>query len=95
MRPHRDDSRTVSDLGVISRDLRVLLADTVRWLADQGQLRVARAAGGSSGGRPGPGPPRRALIGRFSCHVRAHIAATTGGGSLIRCLCWTTRSLRF
>jgi hypothetical protein len=47
-----DDSRTVSELGVTPRDLRVTLADTVQWLADQGHLPMARAASGSSGDRP-------------------------------------------
>ena len=56
MRPHRDDSRAVSDLGVISRDLRVLLADTVRWLADQGELRVARAGAAVQVTDQGPDP---------------------------------------
>lgn len=39
---HYDDSRTVQELGVTPRDLRVTLADTVRWLADQGHISVAR-----------------------------------------------------
>lgn len=47
LRPHCDDSRTVSELGVAARDLRVTLADTVRWLADQGHLPKARADEGS------------------------------------------------
>lgn len=37
---HGDDSKTVSELGVVPRDLRVTLQDTVRWLADQGHLSV-------------------------------------------------------
>jgi hypothetical protein len=49
LQPHCDDSRTASELGITSRDLRVTLADTVQWLADQGHLPLARAAGGSSG----------------------------------------------
>ncbi len=52
LQPHCDDSRTASELGITSRDLGVTLADTVQWLADQGHLPVARAAGGSSGDRP-------------------------------------------
>jgi dihydroflavonol-4-reductase len=46
LQPHGDDSRTARELGITSRDLRVTLADTVQWLADQGHLSVARAAGG-------------------------------------------------
>lgn len=38
LRAHCDDSKTVSELGVTPRDLRVTLADTVQWLADQGHL---------------------------------------------------------
>ena len=49
LQPHCDDSRTASELGITSRDLRVTLADTVQWLAEQGHLPVAWAAGGSSG----------------------------------------------
>jgi dihydroflavonol-4-reductase len=45
LQPHCDDSRTASELGIVPRDLRVTLADTVQWLADQGHLSVA-----------GPGP---------------------------------------
>jgi dihydroflavonol-4-reductase len=56
LQPHCDDSRTVSELGVISRGLRVTLSDTVRWLADQGYLSAARAAGGSPDDKPGSEP---------------------------------------
>ena len=45
LQPHCDDSRTASELGITSRDLRETLTDTVQWLADQGHLPVARAAG--------------------------------------------------
>ena len=51
LQPHCDDSRTASELGITARDLRVTLADTVQWLADQGYLPAARAAEGSSGDR--------------------------------------------
>jgi hypothetical protein len=54
LQPHCDDSRTVSERGVISRDLRVTLSATVQWLADQGYLPAIRAAGGGSpDGKPG------------------------------------------
>ncbi len=49
LQPHCDDSRTASELGITPRDLRVTLADTVQWLAEQGHLPAPRAAGGSSG----------------------------------------------
>lgn len=39
---HCDDSRTASELGITPRDLRVTLADTVQWLADQGHISLAR-----------------------------------------------------
>jgi len=48
LRPHCDDSRTISELGVTPRDLKVTLTDTVQWLADQGHLPAAWAADGSS-----------------------------------------------
>jgi dihydroflavonol-4-reductase len=38
LQPRCDDSRTASELGITPRDLRVTLADTLRWLADQGHL---------------------------------------------------------
>ena len=38
-----DDSRTVTELGITPRDLRVTLTDTVRWLADQGHITVTWA----------------------------------------------------
>jgi dihydroflavonol-4-reductase len=47
LQPHCDDSRTAGELGITARDLRVTLADTVQWLADQGHLPVAQAAGGT------------------------------------------------
>jgi dihydroflavonol-4-reductase len=57
LQAHCDGSRTVSELGVTSRDLRVTLSDTVQWLADQGYLPAARAAGsGSPDDKPGPEP---------------------------------------
>jgi nucleoside-diphosphate-sugar epimerase len=43
LQPHCDDSRTVQELGITPRELRVTLADTVRWLADQGHLSLTRA----------------------------------------------------
>lgn len=47
LQPHCDDSRTAEELGITARDLRVTVADTVQWLADQGHLTVAgRAAAG-------------------------------------------------
>ena len=58
LQPHCDDSRTASELGITSRDLRVTLADTVQWLADQGHLPVG-AADGSSADRPRPEPGAR------------------------------------
>ena len=39
LQPHCDDSRTGSELGVVPRDLRVTLSDTVRWLADRATCR--------------------------------------------------------
>jgi len=33
----------VQELGIAPRELRVTLADTVRWLADQGHLSLTRA----------------------------------------------------
>jgi dihydroflavonol-4-reductase len=56
LQPHCDDSRTASELGITARDLRVTLADTVHWLADQGHLRVAQAAAGSPGDKARPEP---------------------------------------
>ena len=38
LQAHCDDSKTVSELGVIPRDLRATLTDTVRWLSDHGHL---------------------------------------------------------
>jgi hypothetical protein len=49
LQAHCDDSRTASELGINTRDLRVTLEDTVQWLTDQGHLQVARATGGSAG----------------------------------------------
>jgi nucleoside-diphosphate-sugar epimerase len=43
LQPHCDDSRTISELGVTPRDLKVTLTDTVRWLEEQGHLPAARA----------------------------------------------------
>ncbi len=43
LQPHCDDSRTVSELGITPRDLRVTLADTVEWLADQGHISLTGA----------------------------------------------------
>ena len=43
LQPHCDDSRTISELGVTPRDLRVTLADTVRWLADHGHIAATPA----------------------------------------------------
>ena len=43
LQAHCDDSRTVKDLGITPRDLRETLADTVRWLADQGHISLTRA----------------------------------------------------
>jgi dihydroflavonol-4-reductase len=43
LQPHCDDSRTVKELGITPRDLRETLADTVRWLADQGHISITRA----------------------------------------------------
>lgn len=43
LQPHCDDSRTVKELGITPRDLRETLADTVRWLADQGHISLSRA----------------------------------------------------
>jgi dihydroflavonol-4-reductase len=56
LQSHCDDSRTASELGITARDLQVTLADTVHWLADQGHLPAARAAGGSPGDRATPEP---------------------------------------
>ncbi len=54
LEPHCDDSRTASELGITARDLKVTLTDTVQWLADQGHLPAAGAAGGNSSDRPAP-----------------------------------------
>lgn len=54
LQPHCDDSRTVSELGVIPRDLRVTLSDTVQWLADQGYLAAAPAAASRPDDTRGP-----------------------------------------
>jgi dihydroflavonol-4-reductase len=43
LQAHCDDSRTVKELVVTPRDLRETLADTVRWLADQGHISITRA----------------------------------------------------
>lgn len=43
LQPHCDDSRTISELGITPRDLRVTLADTVRWLADHGHIAATPA----------------------------------------------------
>ena len=43
LQPHCDDSRTVSELGITPRDLRVTLTDTVQWLADHGHISLTRA----------------------------------------------------
>lgn len=40
LQPHCDDSRTISELGITSRDLLVTLTDTVQWLAEKGHLPV-------------------------------------------------------
>lgn len=40
LQPHCDDSRTISELGITSRDLLVTLTDTVKWLAEKGHLPV-------------------------------------------------------
>lgn len=42
LQPHCDDSGTAKELGIAPRDLRMTLADTVQWLADQDHLSVAR-----------------------------------------------------
>ena len=39
---HCDDSRTIKELGIAPRDLQETLTDTVRWLADQGHISLAR-----------------------------------------------------
>lgn len=46
LQPHCDDSKTISELGITPRDLKVTLADTVKWLADHGHITLtgARAA---------------------------------------------------
>jgi hypothetical protein len=38
LQPHCDDSRTIGELGITSRDLLMTLTDTVQWLAEQGHL---------------------------------------------------------
>lgn len=43
LQAHCDDSRTVKELGITPRDLRETLADTVRWLAGEGHISLARA----------------------------------------------------
>ena len=43
LQPHYDDSRTISELGITPRDLRVTLEDTVRWLADHGHIAATPA----------------------------------------------------
>ena len=43
LQAHCDDSRTVQELGITPRDLRETLADTVRWLADEGRISLTRA----------------------------------------------------
>jgi hypothetical protein len=47
LQPHCDDSRTAEELGIMSRDLRRTLEDTVQWLADQGHVSVAPTVVGS------------------------------------------------
>jgi hypothetical protein len=39
----RDDTKTRQELGVVPRDLRVTLADSVRWLAQQGHITAPEA----------------------------------------------------
>jgi len=41
LQPHCDDSRTIGELGITSRDLLMTLTDTVWWLAEQGHLPVS------------------------------------------------------
>ncbi len=43
LQPHYDDSRTISELGITPRDLRVTVEDTVRWLADHGHIAATPA----------------------------------------------------
>jgi nucleoside-diphosphate-sugar epimerase len=43
LQPHCDDSRTVKELGITPRDLRVTLSETVRWLAAEGHISLTRA----------------------------------------------------
>jgi dihydroflavonol-4-reductase len=43
LQPHCDDSRTISELGITPRDLRVTVEDTVRWLADHGHIAATPA----------------------------------------------------
>lgn len=43
LQPHCDDSKTISELGITPRDLRVTLEDTVRWLADHGHIAATPA----------------------------------------------------
>ncbi len=50
LQAHCDDSMTVSELGITPRDLKVTLADTVRWLADHGHISLTRAREVSSSG---------------------------------------------
>jgi hypothetical protein len=45
LQPHCDESRTIGELGITSRDLLTTLADTVQWLAEQGHLPVRQVLG--------------------------------------------------
>lgn len=45
LQPHCDDSRTIGELGITSRDLLTTLTDTVQWLAAQGHLPVRQVLG--------------------------------------------------
>ena len=56
LQPHCDDSRTISELGITPRDLRVTLTDTVQWLADQGHLRRPGKQIADQGPNPAPIP---------------------------------------
>jgi len=43
LHPHCDGSRTIGELGITPRDLRVTVEDTVRWLADHGHIAATPA----------------------------------------------------
>jgi len=43
LQAHCDDSKTVNELGITTRDLRQTLTDTIQWLADQGHLSPTHA----------------------------------------------------